>query len=214
MGFSFDANAILIQTKDTFFIGSVVNRQSLQIVSTLNDFGLTQKQLFSQFNIIGEPCYEKRVLRFPPGFTLGQNIALQLPGADEATNKEINNALLTSEIAEIESGPWVYMDMKDALKNILDTTKSGSGLTYKKNVLDSANMVLTSLEAVTYLTFIIHTKRNMSESLQAILKTRPFVSVQNAKFTTRLFYIDDNKFQMSLNGFFPAAGEFMRAVSK
>src|SRR6185369_1184322 len=44
MGFSFDANAVLIRTRDTFFIGSVVNRQSLAVIHRSNELGLTQKQ--------------------------------------------------------------------------------------------------------------------------------------------------------------------------
>jgi hypothetical protein len=97
---------------DTFFIGSVVNRQSLAVIRRSNELGLTQKQLISQFNVISEPCYEKKVLNFPLRSILGENFSLRLPGADESTNRKINEVLQTSVIDEIESGPWVYVDMK------------------------------------------------------------------------------------------------------
>lgn len=214
MGFSFNANVILTKTKDTFFIGSIVNRQSLKILNTLKDLGLTRTQLISEFNVIAEPCYEKRVLHFPLRSILGENFMLQLPGADGAINKEINNALSVSDVAEINSGPWVYLDMKDALKNIMDTTRSTAGLRYKKNLLDTANMILTTVESITYITFIVHTKKNISELLQTLLKNKPFASLPESKFTIQLSYIDNDKFQMSLNGFFPTVGEFMRTKLK
>ena len=214
MGFSFDANAILIRTGDTFFIGSVVNRQSLAVIRRSNELGLTQKQLISQFNVISEPCYEKKVLNFPLRSILGENFSLQLPGADESTNRKINEVLQTSVIDEIESGPWVYVDMKGVLKNILDTVMSDDGLRYKSAALDSANMVLTSLEAVTYLTFVIHTKDEISPSLQAALKSEPFVPFPKATFTIQLFYSNSKEIKMAVNGFFPAAGQFMRVITK
>lgn len=137
LGFSFNANAILTQTKDTFFIGSIVNRQSLKILNTLNDLGLTEAQLISEFNLLASPCYEKRVLHFPLRLALGEKFTLQLPGADAAINNEINNAISASDNTEIDSGPWVYFDMKDVLKKIMDTTKGTVGLRYKKNLLDN-----------------------------------------------------------------------------
>lgn len=85
---------------------------------------------------------------------------------------------------------------------------------YKKNLLDTANVVLTTVEGVTYVSFIVKTKKDISESLQALLKSKPFASLPKSNFTIQFFYIDNNKFQMSLNGFFPAVGQFMRAESK
>ena len=214
MGFSFNANVILTHKKDTFFIGNIVNRQSLQILNTVNDLGLTREQLMSQFNIIGGACYEKRVLQIPLKLVLGENFMLQLSGADNTVNKEINDAISASNEAEVNSGPWVYLDMKDALKNIMDTTESTEELRYKKNLLDTTNMVLTTLESVTYLTFIVHTEKDISKSLQTLLETKPFASLPESKSTIQLAYIDKNKFQMSFNGFFPVVGEFMRAKLK
>lgn len=214
MGFSFNANAILTRTKDTFFIGSIVNRQSLKILNTLSDLGLTEKQLISEFNIVSEPCYEKRVLHFPFRAILGENFMLQIPGSTAGTNKEINDAISISTGAEVQAGPWVYLDMQDVLKKIMDTTRSTAGLEYKKNLLDTANMILTTVESISYVSFIIHTKKDISESLQALLKQSPFASLPESKFTIQFFYVDRNKFRMSFNGFFPAVGEFMRAKLK
>ncbi len=49
----------------------ILNRQSLQTVSTLDDLGVTLNQLTPNFNIISKPCYEKRDLHFPLKSLLG-----------------------------------------------------------------------------------------------------------------------------------------------
>src|SRR4051794_29736684 len=49
MGFSFDANVMLIDTKYNFFPGTIVNRQSLKTVNTIIDLGLAQNELMSRF---------------------------------------------------------------------------------------------------------------------------------------------------------------------
>jgi hypothetical protein len=214
MGFTFDVNAIFYQTKDTFFIGSIINKQSLMIVNTVNDLGLTQAQLISKFNVLTNPCYEKRVLQFPLKSILGENFSLQLPGANEALNKEIDNAISAADDAEMQTGSWVYLDMRDALKNIMDTTKSAAGLRYKENLLDTANMILTAMESVTDVSFIINTRKDMSEPLLALLKTKPSALRQHSQATLKLAYIDNNRFEMSLNGFFPIVGQFMKATLK
>ena len=104
--------------------------------------------------------------------------------------------------------------MKDLLKNILDSIRSEPGLRYKSNALDSANMLLTTVEAITYLTFVIHTKTEISPSLQAALKSEPFAPFPKANFTVQLFYVNNRQMKISANGFFPAAGEFMRVVTR
>ncbi len=52
MGFSFDVNALFIQTRDMFSIGSIVNRRSLKVVNTIGDLGLSEAQMASQFNVL------------------------------------------------------------------------------------------------------------------------------------------------------------------
>ena len=214
MGFSFDANAILFKTKDSIFIGSIVNRQSLKIVNTVGDLGLTQTKLTSAVNFLSNPCYEKHALQLPLKLILGENFTLQLPGADDAMNKELNDAISASKDAEIQTGSWVYLDLKDALKNILDTTKSVTGLAYKKNLLDPVNMILTTVESITDVSFIISTQKDISDRLQTLLIQKPFATLQNSAVTIRLIYLDNKSFQISINGFFPVAGQFMKAELK
>jgi hypothetical protein len=110
------------------------------------------------------------------------------------------------------TGSWVYLDIKDALKNILDTIKSSKGLLYKKNLLDTANMVLTAVESVGDVSFFVNTEKNISASLQALLKSKPAVSSLNEQTSLKLFYINNNKFQITINGFFPVVGQFMKAA--
>jgi hypothetical protein len=214
MSFSFDANALLLQRKNSLFIGSILNRQSLKTVNALSDLGFPQEQLISNFNMISKPCYEKRVLHLPLKLMLGENFALQIPNVSEALNKEINDAISTSGETEMQTGSWVYLDMTDALKNILDTTKLPQSLRYKENLLDTDNMVLTAAESITDVSFIINTQKNISEPLQDLLKSKPSILQPDGRTSARLFYIDNNKFQMSFNGFFPIVGEFMKAVLK
>lgn len=214
MGFTFDANAMLIQKKDTLFIGSIIEKQSLKIVDSLHALGLTEDQLISEFNVLTNPCYEKKVLHLPLKTLLGENFILQLPDADKALVKEINDAISTSDDAEVQTGSWVYLDMKNALKKILDTTKSPEGLRYRKNLLDTANMVLMAMESITDISFIVNTKKDISKPLEALLQGKPHALLPNSKFGIQLFYLSNRKLQISLNGFFPMAGQFMKAELK
>ena len=214
MGFSFNANAFLAPTRDTFFIGNVVNRQSLKVVNTLRDLGLTRNQLFSNFNMLTNPCYAKRVLHLPLKLMLGENFIRQFPTAGEAVNKEIGEAIAASGEAEMTTGSWVYLDVKYALKSIMDTIKSAGGLRYKENLLDTANMVLTSTESITNVSFLIDAEKDFSEPTQVLLKSKPSVSYPNSQLSIQLFYISSNRFQITFNGFFPVVGEFMKAELK
>lgn len=214
MGFSFEGNAIFVQTRDSFFIGNIVNRQSLKIVNTLNDLGVTMPQLISNFNIVSQPCYEKRDLQLPLKLILGETFKLQFPNADEALNKELNDAISASGAAQMQTGSWMYLDMKDALKAILDTTRDSQLLHYRDNLLDTSNMVLTTAESATDVSFTINTTKDISESLQAFLKTKPSMSKPNSQVSMQLFYLNSNKFQMNFFGFFPVFGEFMKAELK
>jgi hypothetical protein len=214
MGFSFDANAIFVQTLDRYFIGSIVNRQSLKTVNTLNDLGLTLPQLISNFNIISKPCFEKKNLAFPLKLILGEKFNLQFPGANEALHKEINDAISASGSTEMKTGSWMYLDMKDALSRILDTARDAKLLRYRDNLLDTSNMVLIAAESIADVSFVIYTQKDMSNSLQAFLKSKPFASRLDPQVSLQLFYLNSNKFQMTVNGFFPVFGEFMKAELK
>lgn len=214
MGFSFDANALLVNQTNNYSIGSIVNKKSLQILNTLNDLGLTEKQMMSEFNTLTNPCYEKRVLNLRLKAIIKDSFQLYFPNIDQALNKQISDAIMTSENAEIQTGSWLYIDMKDVLKKIIDTTKSPQGLRYKNNLMDTSNMVLTAVEGVTDVSFIIHTQNDISKPLEAFLKTKPSESEQALKVSIRLAYIDKNKFELAVNGFFPMVGQFSKAQMK
>lgn len=212
MGFSFDANAGFLQTKDSFFIGCIVNRKSLITLSSINDLGLSPARIFTDFNIIANPCYEKRVLQFPVRSLLGKEFNLQFPAATAILNREINDAIAAAPAAEMQTGSWMYLDMKDMLKKMLDSTKTPALLQYKKNLLDSNNMVLTTVEGVTDVSFIINTKGDLSTPLQAFLKTSPTLTTAPGNTSLKLLYADKNKFGIYFSGFFPVAGMFMKAA--
>jgi len=218
MGVSFDANAILLRTKNSLFIGTIVKKQSGEVVATTEGFGITTNQAISQFSIVTTPCYNKSDFHLPLKSILGEKFKIELPNGNEEMNKEITDAILTSDNAEIEAGSWLYIDMKEALKKMLDTAKSSAGLEYKNDLLDTANIVLIAAENIMNIRIVINTEKNMSEPLQALLKNKPFVVLPNStsllKPTVRLYYFNSNKFQMSIDGFFPIAGQFVKAELK
>jgi len=215
MGISFDANAILVGAKDSFFIGSILNKKSMQVISTLNDLGLTQNEMVSQFNMITNPCYEKKALHFPLKSIVGEKyVVVELPGVDKAMNEELNNAILTSKNEEMETGSWIYLDLNAALKNIVDTIKSATGLQYRKNLLDTSNIVLTAVESIMRVSFRIDTEKDMSEKLQAVLLNKPSVLLPNYKDPIKFFFISPKRLQVTIEGFFPVIGKFMKAELK
>lgn len=213
MGFSFDFNAFFGEKRDSFFFGSIVNRQSLKVVNTISDLGVSMPQLISDFNIISKPCYEKRALQFPLKLLLGPNFTLQFPNADEAVNKEINDAISTSDETIMQTGSWVYLDVKYALKNILDTARNEKLLNYKNNLLDTSNMLLAAGESMTDISFIISSRKELSEALQTFLRNKPS-SKSNSLASLQLTLLDSNRFQIYFNGFFPVIGAFMKAELK
>jgi hypothetical protein len=212
MGFSFDVNAVFIKTRDTFFIGNIVNRQSLKVINGIQSLGLTEQQLIPKFSIALVSCYNKSIFDSPLKSTLGEDFRLDIKGASNAVSKELNDAVAAEGASAIEAGPWAYLDMENALKNILDTAKSPSIQRYKNDALDSNNMVLTSVEALTYITFTIHTKQKISKETEALLKTKPF-ALQQTYFSIQLSFVNDHSFALSLNGFFPVVGKFMKGVA-
>ena len=214
MGISFDANAVLAGAKDNFFIGSILNKRSLKVVSTLSDLGLSPENLVAQYNMVTTPCYERKALQFPLKSILGENFNIKIPGADAAINTEINSLILTSKDEEMQTGSWIYLDLNATLKNILDTNKSAAALAYKKNLLDTSNIVLTAIESIMNVSFFIQTEKDMSEKLQAILKTKPSILPPNSRPQIKLFYISPYQFQLHIDGFFPVIGKFMKAELK
>ena len=154
-------------------------------------------------------------MQFPLRVILGENFILRFSNVDEKLNKEINDAITASPNAEMQAGSWIYLDMKNVLKTIMDTANSSEALRYKNDLLDTSNMVLTAVESITDINFMITPDQGISQSLQALLKNKLSSSAgQNAQYSVQLFYIDNDKFQMTLNGFFPVVGEFMKAELK
>lgn len=214
MGFTFDANALYMRTRDSFSIGNIVNKRSLKTVNTIADLSVTLPELISHFNIISRPCYEKRVFDVPLQSLLGKDFNLQFPNATSTVNKEINDAVASSGNSEMQTGSWVYLDMKDVLIRILDTAQSKNALAYKANLLDTSNMVLAAAESITDVSFTINTTTSMSKALQAFLHTKPLLSGPNSQASVQLFYLEPNQFQMNFFGLFPVVGQFMKAQLK
>lgn len=214
MGFSFDVNALFIQTRDTFSIGSIINRRSLKQVNSFAGLGISQSQIASLSTIITNPCYEKRALQIPLKSLLGSGFSLLLPNAPSALNQELNDAIAAANNTNMTTGSWLYLDIRSALMTILDTATSQSGLLYKQNLLDTANMILTATESVTDVSFIITTSQDISKPLLTLLQTKPSVTTTEAQTSLTLYYISDNKFQLTINGFFPVAGQFTKAEWK
>lgn len=218
MGVSFDANATLFGTKNSFFIGTIVNKQSGEVVATTERLGITIDQAVSQFSMVTTPCYNKSDFHLPLKPILGERFSVELPSGNEKMSKEINDAIFDSDNGEIETGSWMYLDMKEALKKILDTAKSSTGLKYKNELLDTANIVLIAAESIMNIRIVINTEKNVSEPLQALLKTKPSAVLPNStslfKTTVKLYYLNSNKFQISIDGFFPIAGQFVKAELK
>lgn len=214
MGFAFDVNAIFIRTRDTFSIGSVVNRQSLKLADGIGSLGIIPAQIASQSTIISNPCYEKRVLPVPLKRLLGDTFSLSMPGATASVNKELNDAITASGNAEMSTGSWVYLDMRGVLMTIADTIQSEAGKRYKQNLLDTSNMVLTTTESVTDISFMIATPKSMSQPLLALLQTKPSVINAATNTSLTLYYISDDKLELKINGFFPVVGRFMKAGEK
>jgi hypothetical protein len=135
-----------------------------------------------------------------------------------AITKELHDIIAVSSDIDLTAGSWIYFDMQTVLKSILDTAKNPKVLEYKKNLLDSANMALTAMESIMTVTFIIDTKKEMSPELQTFLQTKPSVKQQGdspaMQYLVKLFLLQPNKLEISLDGFFPMVGQFVSAEIK
>src|SRR4051794_8867319 len=60
MGTSYAVNAIFLRTKDTFSLGCIVNRKTMQVVKTLRFSDFSNGPVASGISFITKPCYEKR----------------------------------------------------------------------------------------------------------------------------------------------------------
>ncbi len=211
MGYSFAANALFIRTKDTFGLGCIVNRKTLQVVRNLNPGVLSKSEFSSVFTFVTSPCYEKRTINIPVDLFLRNHVNLKLPGVNENINKELNDDVAASENTEVETGSWVYAGLSDGLGNILDTAKDPLKTAYKKYLLNPDNMILVRSGIITEITFYINTQKPISNSLKAVLVQKPSQVSDSSNLKIRLFYIDDTRFELTFTGFFQIMGQFMKA---
>jgi hypothetical protein len=208
MGESFPANAIFIKTQDTFFLGCVVNKKTLERVKNLD---IRNPLLFNNaFNFITKPCYEKHKLGISPAAFIHEKIALNIDGADASINEEITNTLYNSVYTEVETGSWINMEFTDALGKILDTTTNDQLLEYKKYLLDTANMVLIRSSSITDVSFYVTTPKPMSKQLQQIMSQKPFAKISHSNYKVQLFFISSNSLQLKFSGIFQVMGQFMQ----
>lgn len=213
MGISFDANVILVGKKDSVFIGSILNRQSMQEQGSIKELGFDFMKLASQFNILANPCYEKREIKLPlKSVFSGNNV--QLPGADAEVNKELNQIIKASQEQVVQTGSWTYLDMNQVIINILDTINTEAGLKYREKLLDSSNMFLSAVESISSISFMIQTDTIMSTALRTKLGEKPAVVIEGLQHPVKFFLIAPDQFQVSIDGFFPVIGKFMKAVLK
>lgn len=210
MGETFAVNASFVKTKDTFFIGSVVNMQTMQVVKRIDPRNLAPNAFGSVIKFMTKPCYEKWDMRVSLDSFINKKIELAIPGANEKINEELKEAVQHSTLTEMEAGSWITMELTDALGKTLDTTTNPELLDYKKYLLDTANMVLVKSSSITDASFYIHTSKPMSAGLQQALSQKPVLAFDNSMMQVQLFFIASNRFQVKFNGMFQIIGQFMQ----
>lgn len=210
MGFTFPANAMFIRTKDTFRLGTVVNRKTMKVVTQGDLRKFVKRMSIRMFNVITKPCYERIPVTVNVNDFFGRSIAVDMPGATEGENREVNSIIKNSVSNGIEIGAWFTVELPGTVPAILDTTKDAALLAYKTLLLDSNNIILTRAASMTDITFFITTRQPLSRGLKDLLQTKPYARVQKADFGAQLFFIDDNNLQLTFNGLFQVMGQFMR----
>ena len=70
-------------------------------------------------------------------------------------------------------------------------------------------MILVRSSTITEVNFYFHTQKNLPEDLIRKLMNKP-VSAEQSFFKAQFFYIDDNSFEMKMNGFFQVVAQFMK----
>jgi len=210
MGFTFPANAMFIRTKDTFRLGTIVNRKTMKVVTQGDLRKFVKRMSIRMFNVITKPCYERIPVTVNVNDFFGRSIAVDIPGATEGENREANSIIKNSASNGIEIGAWFTAELPGTVPAILDTTKDKALLAYKAVLLDSDNIILTRSASMTDITFFISTRQPISPALKGLLQTKPYARVQKADFGAQLFFIDDNNLQLTFNGLFQVMGQFMK----
>lgn len=206
---SYAANAIFMRTRDTFFLGSIVDMKTMKVIKSFPFFNDSSNHFSSVFKFETRPCYERNRINIPMDSFMNKKLLFKIDSVNDKINMELMEAIRNSNRTEIETGSWVNMELTDALGKILDTTTNAKLLEYKKAVLASGNMILVRSSAVTDITFYFHTEKPLPDDLTKKLLSKP-VSIQQPYFKSQLFYIDKNTFQLTLNGFFQVIGQFMK----
>lgn len=85
-------------------------------------------------------------------------------------------------------------------------------------IVDTSNIVLIASENITKIDFYITTQKELPIPIRELLKTKPSaVMPTHTSLVTpsvKLYYISDNKFQVSIDGFFPMIGKYMKVMEK
>lgn len=208
MGEGYEPNAIFMKTKDTFMIGSIVNRNTMRVVKNIPFQTVANTPIFS---FVEKPCYNKMKLDITPAEFMKTVIALKVPGADSVTNKEFNFLFSNAKNAELEMSFWVNLELNDGLGRMLDTTGNTELLAYKNSLLDTANMVLIRSTSVTKISFYVHTTEPLPMQLQRALANSPLTDISNSDIKVALSMINDHMFKVEFNGIFQIIGQFMQA---
>lgn len=209
MGSSYAANAIFMRAKDTFFVGSIVNMQSMKIIKRLNLTDSSLREIAAAFRFTTKPCYEKRAIDIPVDSFMNNKILFRIDSLNPKLNEELITAVKNSFQTEIETGDWVNMELTDFFGKVLDTTTNPVLLDYKKDLLTPGNMLLVRSSAVTEINFYFHIAKPMSTELMNQLSAKP-VSINQPLFKATFYYIDPTSFKIKLNGFFQVIGQFMK----
>lgn len=209
MGSSYAANAIFMRTRDTFFVGTIVNMKTMKIIKRPERPNDSLPHLPSILNVETRPCYEKSSMHVPIDSFMNHRFLFKIDSSNEKINHELIDAVRNSGRTEIETGSWINMELTDALGKILDTTTNQNLLEYKKALLTPGNVILVRSSAITEMSFYFHLSSTLPADLAKKLQEKP-VSTEQPFFKAQFFYIDNNTFRLKLNGFFQVTGQFMK----
>ena len=209
MGSSYEANAVFMRTKDTFRLGSIVDMKTMKVVKAFDPRNYPKGFFSSVFTFTTKPCYERRSIDSRIDSFMNNRFHLTIDSSNEKINAELMEAIQNSMHTEIETGSWLNMEMTDGFGKILDTTTDADLLEYKKFLLTPGNMILVRSSSITEISFYFHTKNPLSTDLKNRILPKPVLS-GTPYLRVQLFYIDDNSFELKLNGFFQMVGQFMK----
>ncbi len=212
MGVSFAANAYFLRNKDTFSLGCVINKHTMQVVKNLASRGAAGPNIFSLVNVMAaKPCYNKLTDNVPMDSFFRKKVELQLPAQYQPLQNELNSLLNTAVYTTAETGAWTYVELTDGVGKLLDTTTNADLLQYKEAILQPDNLVLIRSGGVTDFTFHLTTAHPVSAALKAFLLQKPFTTVEGWDAKPQLFYLDDTHIEVNVIGYFQVMGQFMKA---